>query len=171
MPPPLILAALLVVAAVASIRRPQQASRDNPSGPYPLTPEQYTSERSLLIEARQRAYQRTDQMITGGAAGALLLSITFLEKLVPTPPVVRPDLLLGAWLTLLVGLSASLLGQFATAKSFDCEMEGLNAYARGLPEPSNRWAFWTQLTMWLSAILLLLGIGRLALFAYANGPF
>ena len=34
-----------------------------------LTNEQYLEERKLLLVARQRGYQRGDQMIVGGATG------------------------------------------------------------------------------------------------------
>ena len=46
-----------------------------------LTRQEYFAERALLLEARQRSYQRAEQMVTGGATGALLLSITFVDKL------------------------------------------------------------------------------------------
>ena len=39
-----------------------------------LTDQQYFEERKLLLEARQRGYQRAEQMITGGATGALVWS-------------------------------------------------------------------------------------------------
>ena len=73
--------------------KPQDEAESEPA----LSRAEYFSERQLLIEARQRSYQRAEQMIVGGATGALLLSITFLEKLVPSPVVIQPNLLVEAY--------------------------------------------------------------------------
>lgn len=73
--------------------------------PAPVIPyEQFLAERRLYIEARQRTEQRTSQMITGGAVGALLLSITFLDTIAPDPAPESRATLIGAWGLLLVAL-------------------------------------------------------------------
>jgi len=136
-----------------------------------LTREEYFAERRLLIEARQRAFQRAEQMVVGGATGALLLSITFLEKLVPSVTVTRPSVLVLAWVLLLGCLSASLLGQHSSARAFDCEMTRLDALANRGILPRNRWATCNRVSDVTAAILLVLGIGFLASFAYMNAPF
>lgn len=147
--------------------KPQSEAEPEPA----LSRAEYFSERQLLIEARQRSYQRAEQMIVGGATGALLLSITFLEKLVPSPVVARPSLLVAAWVTLLVALSASLVGQYASGRSFGCEINCLDASMNDEPEPGNRWRIVNTLCGILSAALLVVGISLLAAFAYLNAPF
>lgn len=137
----------------------------------PLTREEYFDERDKLIQARQRAYQRADQMVVGGATGALLLSVTFLERIAKGPGVVRPGLLVAAWVALLVCLSTSLLGQYATARSFDCELAGLDARVQCKPIPANVWAKLNQACALSGAALLVAGIALLARFAYLNAPF
>jgi hypothetical protein len=136
-----------------------------------LSREEYFAERRLLIEARQRGYQRVDQMIIGGATGALLLSITFLEKFVPATTAGHVVLLLAAWLLLLVCLSLGLFGQYSSARAFGCEIDRLEASIHGEPVPANRWAACNMVCGAVSAILLVIGIALLAAFAYQNAPF
>jgi hypothetical protein len=137
-----------------------------------LTREEYFAERRLLIDARQRSYQRAEQMVVGGATGALLLSITFLEKLVPSKTVDKPVFLILSWAALLCCLTASLLGQHSSGRAFDCEMSRLDAMANQEKLlPSNRWATCNRVADMVAAILLVLGIGFLAVFAYLNAPF
>lgn len=172
MPPHFLLGGLVLVLGIVSVaeRRRRAASDAGPSTPR-LTADQYFAERALLIQARQGAYQRTDQIILGGAAGALVLSVTFLEKLVPQPTVVFPLFLVFAWGALLLGLLAALAGQFVSGRSFDRELDGLDADVHGKPRPRNKWAPYTRLCLVLSALLLVVGITLLALFAYFNAPF
>ena len=136
-----------------------------------LTRAEYFAERQLLIEVRQRGYQRAEQMVIGGATGALVLSITFLEKIVPANVVIRPRLLLSAWLVLFVCLSVSLFGQYTSARAFDCEILRLEASVHGESPPANRWGACNRVCGCASAILLVVGIALLASFAYRNAPF
>ena len=77
---------------------------DANSGNTPeLTNEEYFEERKPLLAARQRGYQRADQMIVGGAAGALVLSITFLRNLGSAA-----GLLASEWLVGIVPLAVDL---------------------------------------------------------------
>jgi len=136
-----------------------------------LTREEYFAERHLLIEARQRGYQRAEQMVAGGATGSLLLSITFLEKIAPAATVTNPSLLVSAWSVLLACLSCALLGQYASARAFGCEITRLEASIHAEPPPANRWATLNRALGVVSAILLVIGIVLLACFAYVNAPF
>ena len=76
----------------------------NSSNTPKLTEQQYFEERRLLLEARQRGYQRADQMIVGGATGALVLSITFLRNLGSAAGLLASGWLVSAWILLLVTL-------------------------------------------------------------------
>ena len=73
------------------------------------------------MKARQRSYQRVEQMVVGGATGSLVLSITFLEKLAPAAIVREPNWLIASWSLLLITLSLGLLGQYASARAFSCD--------------------------------------------------
>jgi len=136
----------------------------SPADPSPktdtvyLTTEEYFEERKLLLGERQRGYQRAEQMVTGGATGALVLSITFLEKLAPRPPVHQAGLLFTAWGILLLGLLASLLSQYFSAWAFDREIGRLEALRDDEPAPANHWNFWTSLTGLVATFSLVIGI-------------
>lgn len=143
-----------------------------PPTPAPLSREEYFAERALLIEARQRGYQRAEQLVIAGAAGALVLSITFLEKLVPANTVIRAGLLFGAWVALLVCLAVSLFSQYASARAFDVQLTRLDAHVHNEPQSlSERWTICNRLCSSAAAVLLIAGIALLAWFAYVNAPF
>jgi hypothetical protein len=139
--------------------------------PGRLTRAEYFDERAMIIEARQRGYQRAEQMLTGGATGALLLSITFLEKIVPASTVTKAGLLVSAWATLLLCLSCSLAGQYASARAFGCELARLDASVHDKPLPPNRWATVNRVLGAVGPVLLVGGILLLAWFAFVNAPF
>ena len=136
-----------------------------------LTDQQYFEERKLLLEARQRGYQRAEQMITGGATGALVLSITFLRNLGSVTGLLASEWLVGAWLLLLVTLFLSLLSNYTSAKSFDVEILRMEARLHGDKLPANPWAAFTRRCGPITAILFVFGIAALAYFAYENAPF
>jgi hypothetical protein len=136
-----------------------------------LTRPEYFAERQLLLEARQRGYQRAEQMVVGGATGALVLSVTFLEKLAPAPRAVRTELLVAAWVVLLICLSLSLLGQYSSARSFDHELARLDAALHTEGVGTNRWNAFNSVCGGTAAVLLIVGVTLLALFAYLNAPF
>jgi hypothetical protein len=134
----------------------------------------FLAHRQRLLDARQRAQQRLDQLVVTGASGALVLSLTFLEKIAPSP---RPSTrcLLGiAWGLLLGALLASLLSHAASAKAFDQEMERLDlCYTNSQPLTTTR-SIVDHATRWLNRITVLcfmLGMSALVCFAFINVPF
>ena len=149
---------------------------DANSGNTPdLTNEQYFEERKLLLAARQRGYQRADQMIVGGATGALVLSITFLRNLGSAAGLLASEWLIFAWFLLLVALLLNLLSNYTSAKSFDVEILRLEAWLHEgkLPanQPANQWAVRTRWCGLITGLLFVVGIAALAFFAYKNAPF
>jgi hypothetical protein len=143
-----------------------------PSNDAALERAEYFDERKMLIDARTRGYQRVDQMITAGAAGALVLSINFLDKLAPAGATVQWSVLLAlGWGALLACLALSLFSHYFSGKSFDCEMARLDARTHGRKEPATRWGTCNNWSTWGSMILIVIGIGFLAAFAFVNAPF
>ena len=104
-----------------------KAADANSGNTSKLTNEQYFEERKLLLAARQRGYQRADQMIVGGATGALVLSITFLRNLGSAAGLLASGWLVSAWSLLLVTLLLNLLSNYTSAKSFNVEILRLGA--------------------------------------------
>ena len=145
---------------------------DTNSGNTPkLTNEQYFEERKLLLAARQRGYHRADQMIVGGATGALVLSITFLRNLGSATGLLASGWLVSAWCLLLVTLLLNLLSNYTSAKSFHIEILRLEARLHEEDLPANQWAACTLWSGWIAGFLFVVGIVALAIFAYKNAPF
>ena len=145
---------------------------DANSGNTPeLTNEQYFEERKLLLAARQRGYQRADQMIVGGATGALVLSITFLRNIGSAAGLLASGWLVSAWSLLLVTLLLNLLSNYTSAKSFNVEILRLEARLHKEDLPANQWEARTLWCGWIAGLLFVVGIVALAIFAYKNAPF
>ena len=145
---------------------------DANSGNTPkLTNQEYFEERRLLLGARQRGYQRADQMIVGGATGALVLSITFLRNLGSAAGLLASGWLVFAWSLLLVTLLLNLLSNYTSAKSFDVEILRLEAWLHEENLPANQWAALTRWFGLITGLLFVVGIAALAFFAYKNAPF
>ena len=137
----------------------------------PLTNQEYFEERRLLLGARQRGYQRADQMIVGGAAGALVLSVTFLRNLGSVAGLLASEWLVLAWCLLLLALLLSLLSNYTSAKSFDVELKRLEAWLHEEKLPTNQWSALTRWFGLITGLLFVFGIAALAFFAYKNAPF
>ncbi len=118
---------------------------DANSGNTPkLTEQQYFDERKLLLEARQRGYQRAEQIITGGSTGALVLSSTFLRNFGSEAGLLASEWLVSAWVLLLIALFLSLLLNYTSAKSFNVEILRMDARQHDEKLPANPAATFTQ---------------------------
>lgn len=137
--------------------------------PYP----QFLEERHRILEARSRAQQRVDQLVTGGAAGALVLSITFLEKIAPHPNSQTQLILLSAWGLLLLSLGLGLGSHYASCRAFDVY---LAAFDKAYEEDSrcvadSPAARATVILDQASAGAFVVGVALLAWFAFMNVQF
>jgi hypothetical protein len=171
------LAALIAVCGAVALSpvgifAGQRVTSATPSPALPnLSREEYFDERRLLLEARQRSHQAAEQMVTGGATGALLLSITFLEKFAPAATAKRPGILIIAWLFLLCTLGVSLLGQHYAAQAFDWEIRRMEVHLGGGIPPENIWQPLQHACGVAGRLLFISGVALLAWFAYINAPF
>ncbi len=105
---------VIIGAAALWIRIDYQrwmSRRAQPKAPLPLPRmerSEFLSERLRMVEARQRSQGRAEQLLTGGAAGALVLSITFIENIASSPEQSTYWLLLVAWGALVMSLALGL---------------------------------------------------------------
>jgi len=140
----------------------------------------YLEERKLLIDAEREASRSFDQAMITLSAGALGLSVTFIEKLAPAPAVSQ-WLLYSAWscftVALLAILSSFLCSQFAMRRQRDINDAN---YERETSEDSvsgelnseerNRWATVTNILNWSSIVCFILGVAFLLIFSIVNLP-
>ena len=123
--------------------------------------------------------------MTWASGGALLVSVTFLEKLAPRP---RPDtawLLNASWQWLAAALLLSLASQYASSRVHSWRMRELQHLQEGVDERSENWTveaglndrsarLWGKATKWstfLSGIVLVIGLMVLSRFAFLNTSF
>jgi hypothetical protein len=148
----------------------QPLTQSAPSLPY----EEYLRQRYAFVEAGQRGRQRLDQLLIAGATGALVLSVTFLEKIAPTPDVASRPFLLAGWLVLLTAMALSMLGHEASCRAFEAGIRGLDRQLETgtLYDPTtNVWDRRTALLNRLSLAAFFVGIALLVYFAFLNVPF
>jgi len=133
--------------------------------------QEYTEERKLLINAELESAKSFDKAILTLSAGAIGLSITFIQQLAPT--LQAEKLLCVAWsgfiLALLSTLSSFLLSQSALRKQreiLDKDYEG----KQSTQELKNWQATITNWLNWLSIIFFIVGVIHLALFSINNFP-
>lgn len=109
-------------------------------------------------DALHGAQQRMNQRLAVAAAGALLLTITFLRDLVPSPSAGTAWVLLVGWAAL-AGALASALGSHHLRQ---------RASADHLTQSAS--PFGALLTA-VASVALVVGLACLAAFAYLNGDF
>lgn len=129
----------------------------------------YEDRRKALVEQRRHGRRRADQMVSGGAAGALVLSIGFVDGIAVAPTPELLYLLGGAWIVLLVALATSL-GSFITQeKAFREAIENLDEMLQaGEYRPGWEQTPMNDRTRQLNKLAITcLGIGVLGLAAFA----
>ncbi len=133
----------------------------------------YLEERKLLIEAERETAQQFDKAILTLAAGALALSITFMQQIVPHPKSESIYPLIGAWisfcLSMLLTLISFLTSQAACRRQRDIldeEMSQINKKSSGTKD--NKAAFWTNQLNYFSIGFFILGVILLIVFSAIN---
>lgn len=130
---------------------------------------QLLGERNRYVDARHGAQQRLDQIVAGVAAAGLVLSITFLNDIAPSPAAWTAWLLVVSWAGLMAALGASLAHHHLVQRAMDDYVRGLDRAfgVRDLPAPKG-----VAVSLPLAATLALVaGIACLAVFVLLNLGF
>ncbi len=147
---------------------------------------EYSKQRADLAKTNVELGGRYDQWILTLSAGALGLSVAFLEKIAPHPEANTLFLLGLAWFFLIVGLFAGFLSLLTAHNSARRQIEILDAEYRhyldelkkgGSENPvaeeskmTNKSAVATDILNKISAPAFVLGVMFLCAFAFANVP-
>lgn len=133
----------------------------------------YVDERKALVEGEQASADQFDKNIITLAAGALGISLVFLEKIAPEPNAKTLIFLYIAWAALVISLLATLSSLLTSQHAYRRQREILED--NFLPEPGkegrgkiNKWARRTQFLNWTSIIAFIVGAAMLALFSIQN---
>jgi hypothetical protein len=149
-----------------------ESARDPAANGYSY--DEYVQIRTQAAEASQRSQQRLDELITVGAAGTLVLSITFMEKIAPHPWAGSRLLLAAGWLILIIALGCALSAHASAARAHLAYVYLLDSDYRHkrTSDPTKLSAH--RVTKGLniaSFTAFLLGTALLVCFAFANIPF
>jgi len=149
--------------------RPGNMTPREDKSPY----ERFLETRADYIARERVASEQAEKVLIAGAAGVLALSVTFLEKIAPTPKSETLTLLAAGWLLLLVSLAASLITFVLRSQNYRSAREELDLTA-GTAKPDFRKV--DAMNKWLDRLLhvrlwtLVVGVVLLVVFAYANIP-
>lgn len=135
----------------------------------------YLDERKELIHAGQLMYQSFDKAILTLSAGALGISITFINQIAPNPIPDTKCLIISAWiffsLSVFLTLISFLTSQMACRRQIEiCEEFLLNNKSKD-DSRVNKPATITTCLNYLSIFFFSLGIMTLVLFCLKNLPF
>lgn len=137
-----------------------------------MAEETYFRERTILIEMEQKSSDQHDKAILTLTAGALGLSITFLDKIAADP---QPDTLwlIGwSWLCFVFSI-IGIVGSFLTSQAACRRQRDLldSEFRTGeVGDQTNIPAKWTNRLNIAAYTLLVIGIGFLATFSWQNLP-
>lgn len=111
-----------------------------------------------------------DKTVLALSTGALALSITFLHDIAPHPILWTLIVLAASWIMLVICMLATLLSFYFSQLAHGLEIEKLDDdYTKTKSyESNNIWSRTTSFMNLFALILLVIGVGLLALFALVN---
>jgi hypothetical protein len=134
---------------------------------------EFLERRNRLEDSVKQSERTADRLVVSGAAGALILSITFIHDIAPSPQPETLSFLLSSWALLALSLLCSFASHLASDKAFRDEIVKEDAaYEKNKPVTGR--AIWDRFTGWVNVAAfssLLLGLASLATFAFKNTRF
>lgn len=124
----------------------------------------YLDERKILIQTNKETSQQFDKYILTLSAGALAISITFLENIVPNPDENTLIYLILGWLVFILSMLATLISFIISQKACDKQIDLLESPK----DDKNNWSIWTQRLNILSIICFVGGAIFLSIFSILN---
>jgi hypothetical protein len=135
------------------------------------TYQHYLSTRADYIARERVASEKVDQVLLAGAAGALALSVTFMEQLAPSPQAATMWMLVMGWGSLLASLALGLLTFELRAQAYAFgrrQLDKVRDPAMVDAGTLRRWNFALLILRILSLFSLVVGVIYLVTFAYFN---
>lgn len=128
---------------------------------------EYLKERQLLVALETESYKSFDKALLTFSSGAIVLSVTFLEKF-NTKSLLC--LLATSWVFWLLSILAQLSSYFISAKAMRRELEILNAQYRGgeIYSDVNKWTGWPTILNILALLSFFFGVVFFLAFVFAN---
>lgn len=150
-----------------------------------LSHDEYLARRERLDRAYTDSIKEYDRLVTLASGGALLASITFLEKIAPRPAQSTAWLLGSGWALLVASFLMSLMSQYSSSRVHSWRMRELDHLQLPQEKRETNWdvcaaqlnrgcATWGKATKWLtfiSGVALVAAAMFLSRFAYENIAF
>lgn len=130
--------------------------------------EAYAEERKILIEAEKETAQQFDKYVLTLAAGALALSITFINQIAPKPISCSLWILLLAWSLFSLSILSTLISLLTSQRACRRQIEIYEQAFKGQGIGENSYAWWTVLLNRASIGLFVFGTFALIIFTGIN---
>ncbi len=132
----------------------------------------YLEERAIYIELQKNSSNLLDKYLLAIGMGALLLSVTFIEKIVPQPQAWTLYILLFSWVLLIASVLLTLISFYTSEKAIRKTIEILDleygAEAGDKIDDNNKYSKITERLNFFSIASLILGIVLLTVFSFLN---
>jgi hypothetical protein len=129
----------------------------------------YINERNSLITAEKESSQYFDKAILTLAAGALGLSLTFIDKIAPSPKGCTLYLLSVAWIFFCASMLSTLISFLTSQSACRKQREILeNEFFSKTKAIKNTTSKITNILNWIAIILFILGAAFLVAFSLVN---
>ena len=133
----------------------------------------YLEERKLLIQAEKEGSQQFDKAILTLAAGALAISITFINQIAPHPKPGTICFLAWGWVAFGMSLISTLVSFFTSQKACRkqiaiLEHDVLDKKESESNKQKNDWAIWTNYLNIVSILAFVIGVIFLGYFSISN---
>jgi len=129
----------------------------------------YINERNTLITAEKESSQYFDKAILTLAAGALGLSLTFIDKIAPSPKGCTVYILGVAWFFFCTSMLSTLISFLTSQSACRKQREILeNEFFNKDRPKQNTAATITNVLNWIAIVLFILGVLFLITFSFIN---
>jgi hypothetical protein len=151
----------------------------------PMDRDEYLKQREALVAAYTSSLKEYDRLVTWASAGALGISISFLEKFGANADRRTAWILAAGWGLLAVSFALSLWSQYTSSRLHSWRRQELDHCQMPVVDRPHTWAIeaarldtiglrYGKTTRWMtfvSGIALVGGIVTIASFAFLNAPF
>jgi len=145
----------------------ETGQKEKEAGLVVCDPSAFGEYRQHLVLASQTAQTDYDKTLLWLSGGALVLSLTLVEKILDKNQMSSPDLLLKAWLAWIASLTAVLTSFYFSRQAL---RKAIWRVDRGIVElrPGGLWAVCTEAANIMAGLLFVAGIASVVWFCYVN---
>ena len=133
--------------------------------------QEYIKERQLLFNAKLKGSQSLDKALLTLSAGALALSLTFINQIAPHPQPATLKFIIVAWSCFGLSILSTLLSFWTSQKACDKQIKILEATFLGQGDRkklANKYSCATAILNLFSVLLFIGGIVSFAIFSAIN---